>query len=163
MKQRVQCANCGYLTYPSESACPRCKASLLHARPIGSDPGSGGTVYGSPGAPGGPSAWPEPGRGTYAAPKARGGGGSRAMIVAAVLIVVIAALGIVAYRTTIFVAKTVEDVELRRMLENQPDFKADCEGVEGKLEYKGSIAQRGSAYVLDAMFPRAQLLKDSRF
>jgi hypothetical protein len=118
-------------------------------------------VFGGPGAPGGAATWPAPGRGRSAA-QATGGGGSRTLVVAAVLMVVVAVAGIALYKTSVFVTKSVEDAELRRMLDAQPDFKADCEGIQGKLEFKGLMAQRGSQWVLDARVPRSQLTKDSR-
>lgn len=178
MATPVQCSSCGYLTYASEGQCKRCGASLAAAQSIG-----GGTVWGeSPRQSTPPPPTPEwtpptprpsaplqqPGFGTpyqqqqpFRAPT-RGNPASK-IILAVILLGGVGLLGVAYIVSTLGIGKLGGETpqsSLKDLISTQPDFMAECDGVEGDLTFNGRMARKGSNFYIQAMMLRSEVMQD---
>jgi len=60
------------------------------------------------------------------------------------------------------IARQSKGEDLKAVLAAQPDFLADCEGLEGDFSYQGRMARKGESFLLQLNMPRGLLLHDPR-
>jgi hypothetical protein len=152
MSDLTQCAACGYITDASTDVCPRC--GRPPSEPIAA-PAPEPSAFAVP-----PSAHPMPYARPGPPPATRRS--SPVALVSALLVLATAAVLVAFY--VFFIrpenAKLAKAEDLKAVLRQQPDFVADCEGVEGDFSYTGRMARKGDRFLFLIDIPRAILLGD---
>src|SRR5262249_36225638 len=54
-------------------------------------------------------------------------------------------------------AKHAQSKDLKALLHKQPDFRADCSGVEGDFDFAGKMARHNDQFLLQVELPRSEI------